>query len=76
MQHSKGDRVIISSAHKVVENSSLTSLDAAKIILKNLHKKKELIRFPFSAHAFFYSRRLIPSLYKIIVRLFLFKKTT
>jgi len=76
MQHSKGDVKTVSSAHKTVENSSLTSMDAAKIILKNLHRKKEMIRFPFSAHAFFYSRRFMPSLYKRIVRLFLFKKTT
>lgn len=76
MQHSKGDVDIISSAHKTVKNASLSSLEAAKIILESLHKKKEFIRFPFSAHAFFYSRRFMPSLYKRIVRLFLFRKTT
>ena len=76
MQHSKGDVNIISSAHKTVKNSSLTSLDAAKIILHDLHLKKEIIRFPFSAHAFFYSRRFIPGLYKKVIRLFLFRKTT
>jgi len=73
MQHSKGDAAVISSATKVVATSSLTSLDAARIILKNLHRKKELVRFPFSAHAFFYTRRWIPNLYKKIVRTFLFK---
>ncbi len=76
MQHSRGSKEIISSAQKIVTNSSLTSLDAAKIILKNLHKRNELIRFPFSAHVFFYSRRLLPGLYKRAVRFFLFKKTT
>ncbi|MGN6645109.1 MAG: SDR family NAD(P)-dependent oxidoreductase [Cytophaga sp.] len=76
MQYSKGSKEIISSAHKIVADSSLTSLDAAKIILKNLHKRNEVIRFPFSAHIFFYSRRLLPGLYKRAVRFFLFKKTT
>lgn len=76
MQHSKGDVEIVSNANKIVGKSSLTSQDAAKIILKNLHRKKEMMRFPFSAHAFFYSRKFIPGLYKKIVRLLLFKKRT
>ncbi|WP_018344905.1 SDR family NAD(P)-dependent oxidoreductase [Cytophaga aurantiaca] len=74
MQHSKGDPAIISSASKIVSSSALTSLDAANIILKNLHKKKEFVRFPLSAHTFFYSRKFIPSLYKKIVRKFLYKR--
>ena len=74
MQHSRGSKEIISSAHKIVAGSSLTSLDAAKIILKNLHKRNEVMRFPFSAQVFFYSRRLLPWLYKRAVRFFLFKK--
>ncbi len=73
MQYSKGDERIIASAEKTVDGSALTSKDAADILLRNLHKRKEVLRFPFSSHVFFYSRRLFPYLYKKVIRNFLMK---
>ena len=73
MQHSKGDSTIVASATEIVSNSRLTSKEAADIILRNLHKRKEVLRFPFSANLFFYSRRFFPALFKKAVRSFLMK---
>jgi len=74
MQYSKGDQKVIASAKKIVSDSSLTSAQAAHILLSSMHKNKEVLRFPFSAHAFFYSRRLFPFFYRKFVRRFLFKQ--
>jgi len=74
MQHSKGDPKVLASAKEKVAGASLTSKEAAHLLLSNLHKGKELIRFPFSAHIFFYFRRLFPFVYKKSVRRFLFKQ--
>lgn len=74
MQHSKGNQKVIDSAKKIVSTSSLTSAQAAHILLRTLHTGKDVIRFPFSSHVFFYSRRLCPFLYRKFVRSFLFKQ--
>lgn len=68
MQHSKGDPTIIASAEKKVNQSDLTSEEAARIILKDLHKQKAVVRFPFSAHLFFFTRRYMSFFYKFILR--------
>lgn len=73
MQHSKGDEKIIASAKKTVADSRWTSKHAADMLLRNLHSKKEVMRFPFSAHMFFYTRKWIPYVYKKAVRKFLMK---
>ena len=73
LQHSKGDKETLQAARKVVSSSKLNSQEAAIIILSNLHSKNETLRFPLSAAGFFYSRRLIPSLYKYLIRRFLVK---
>lgn len=73
LQHSKGDTETLTSAQKVVSGSKLSSKDAALILLKNLGNKRETLRFPFSAHLFFYSRRLLPKLYKFVIRKLLVK---
>jgi NADP-dependent 3-hydroxy acid dehydrogenase YdfG len=73
MQHSKGDPTIIASAEKKVKQSVLTSEDAARIILKDLHKQKQVVRFPFSAHVFYFSRRYMSIIYKFTIRRLLLK---
>lgn len=73
MQHSKGDKNIIASARKTVANSAWTSKDAADVLLHNLHRQKEVMRFPLSAHVFFYSRKFLPYIYKKTIRRFLMK---
>ncbi len=73
LQHSRGDRETIASAQKVVASSSMTSEDAAVVILKNITNSKETFRFPTQAQLFFYSRRLFPYFYKLLVRKFLAK---
>jgi len=73
MQYSKGDTNVIASGKEKVAHSSLTSKDAAHHLLSNMHKKKEVLRFPFSAHVFFYFRRLSPFLYKKVIRRFILK---
>jgi NADP-dependent 3-hydroxy acid dehydrogenase YdfG len=74
MQHSKGTAKVISSAEKIVAGANLSSMDAAHIILSNLHTRKEVIRFPFSAHFLYSSKILLPSLFRILVRRLLVKK--
>lgn len=73
MQHSKGDSETLQSAQKIISNAKLSSHEAAVLILKNLYTKKETLLFPLSAHLLFYSRRLIPSLYKFAIRKLLVK---
>ncbi len=73
LQHSKGDPEVISSAEKVVNNSTLSSKDAAIIILSALHKKQEFIRFPFSSQALYLAKRFLPSLVRWGVRKYLVK---
>ena len=74
MQYSKGDTAIVSNAANLIKNSKLTSKDAAHTILKKLHTTREVLRFPFSAHLYFYARKLLPTLYKMTIRKFLMKK--
>jgi short-subunit dehydrogenase len=73
MQHSKGEKEILQSANKVITNSKLSSEDAAVILLSKLHKKQEVIRFPFSAKLFLYARYYLPGIYKWGVRRYLVK---
>jgi hypothetical protein len=73
MQHSKGDTAIIASAEKKVRESALTSEEAAHFILQDLHKQKHVVRFPFSAHLFYFSRIYLSSFYKYIIRRLLLK---
>lgn len=74
LQYSKGDKETIAAAQKVIESAPLSSKDVAVIILKNITNNKEVLRFPFiPAQLFFSTRRLFPSLYKLLVRKFLVK---
>ena len=73
LQHSKGDAETLQSAQRFVSGAKLSSKDAALVILKNLHKKQETLRFPFSADIFFYSRKLLPGIYKFVMRKLLVK---
>ena len=73
LQHSKGDAETLASARKVVLGSKLSSKAAATIILQNLHTDQETLRFPFSANIFYYSRKYIPRLYKLVIRKLLVK---
>ncbi len=74
MDQSRGDQDKISSASKIINKSKLNSLDAAAIILSQLHKKSEAIRFPFSAKALYYGKQFLPRLFRWSVRKFLMKK--
>ncbi|MDB5258577.1 MAG: family NAD(P)-dependent oxidoreductase [Chitinophagaceae bacterium] len=73
LQHSKGDSETLQSAQKVVSNAKLSSHEAAILILRNLHTKKETLLFPLSAYLFFYSRKFIPALYRFVIRKLLVK---
>lgn len=73
MQHGKGEKEILKAANKVINSSKLSSKDAAVIILSRLHKKSELIRFPFNAKLLFYAKYYLPTLYKWGVRKYLVK---
>ncbi len=73
MQHSKGDKETLQSANKVIQGSKLSSEEAAVIILSRLHKKSEVIRFPFHARLLFFARYYLPGLYRWGVRRYLVK---
>lgn len=73
LTHSKGTPDVLTSANRIVSGAKLDSSDAAKIILSNLHKNKETLRFPFSAKAIYFSKKHFPKLYTWAARKFLVK---
>ncbi len=73
LQNSRGTADVLESAHRVVNGSKLTSRDAAQIILSKLHRKKEMLRFPLSASAIYYSKKFFKSPYTKLVRKYLVK---
>lgn len=73
MQHSKGERDVLKSARRIIAGSKLNSVDAARIILSNLHKKGEFIRFPFHAKLLYRAKQYFPALVRWGVRRYLVK---
>ena len=73
LKQSKGTSDVLNSASKVVKSAKLDSYEAAKIILSNLHKNKEVLRFPFSAKAIYTSKKYLSRVYRWAVRKYLVK---
>lgn len=73
MTQSKGTVDVLESANRVVSSAKLDSVAAARIILSNLHKRKEHLRFPFSAKAIYFSKKYLSRLYRWAIRKYLVK---
>lgn len=73
LNHSRGTDDVLESAARVVSNANLNSQKAARIILSQLHRPIEVLRFPFSAKAIFFARYSLSGIYKWAVRRFLVK---
>ncbi|MBT31323.1 MAG: hypothetical protein CMO01_16840 [Thalassobius sp.] len=73
LAQSRGTSDVLASATRVVKKSKLDSKDAARIIVSQLHKNKETLKFPFSAKAIYLVKKFFPKLYVWAVRKYLVK---
>ncbi len=68
VSHSKGDAEIIDRAKEVIHNSSWGAQQAAKKIIKAIHKKKETVRFPKEATILYLLKKWFSFGYRKLVK--------